>query len=231
MNLVPTDLAIATSVPYAFSASGGVAPYTYTASVGSIGISSGLYVSPNATGTDIVTATDTLGASASVQVAILSPLELLCDVLSRELELDSGRVFLWDQKVFKPVDDGLYIPVGIINLKPFSSINRFVDGESIQAANFSAQVSIDVISRGMAAVTRKEEVMMALKSNYSEAQQNLNGFRIFPLTTGFTNLSHLDGSAIPYRFNLTVNIQYQVTKVKAVPYFENFEDPSLDIEP
>jgi hypothetical protein len=47
----------------------------------------------------------------------------------------------------------------------------------------------------------------------------------------FVNLSMIDGDAIPYRFNISVNMQYFVRKVKAVAYFDDFADVEVTTEP
>jgi hypothetical protein len=112
--------------------------------------------------------------------------------------------------------------------KPFAS-TKTNDGSgsglnSVQTLNMMAQIDIDIISRGPDARDRKEEVIMALNSNYSQAQQEINSFYVGKIPAGsrFMNLSMVDGTAIPYRYKISVNIQYTVSKTIAVPYFNTF---------
>ncbi len=236
MNLLPARLAVGYGIPAPFLGVNGTPPYTYkvlpNGAGGTIGASSGDYVAPRATGVDVVQVTDSLGAKATTQVFVGTAMELVCDILQTELELAVGRVYLWDQKIFSPTDDGLFIAVGIVMAKPFSNTSRLNgDGELVQSVNMQTTVSIDAISRSTEALRRKEEILMALAGQYSQSQQELNGFRVFPLTKQFVNLSEVDGAAIPYRFNLTVAVQYFVTKTASVPYFDTFSDVAVVTEP
>jgi hypothetical protein len=89
-----------------------------------------------------------------------------------------------------------------------------------------ARVDIDIISRGPAARDRKEEVLLALNSIYAQQQQAANSLffaRLPAIGTGFINLSEVDGAAIPYRYRITVNMQYTFTKVKAAPFYSQFD--------
>jgi hypothetical protein len=96
-----------------------------------------------------------------------------------------------------------------------------------------ATLSIDIISRSTQALLRKEEVLMALNSNYSEYQQEANSFYIGRLPVGaqFVNLSQIDGAAIPYRFNISINMQYFSRRIKPVDYFDEFSEVAVTTEP
>lgn len=220
---------------------GGVEPYTYSVVAGGAGgtidSSSGLYTAPSSLPTDpakfhdVVRVTDSAAATASLQIMVGTPLMLLCDIIQKELNLDPGQVYLYNQKINIPTDSKLYIAVGILTVKPFGNRNKLnSSGESEQSANFMATLSIDILSRGPAARDRKEEIVMALKSDYAQSQQELNSFYIARLTSSFQNLSQEDGAAIPYRFNISVNVQYAAKKTKAVPYFDDFEGGTVTTE-
>lgn len=241
LAILPAAAVLAPGVPQPFSGAGGTAPYTFTILSGggalspSLDADTELYTAPASPGVAVVRVTDALLATADAQVAIGTPLQLLVDILVKEMGLAASRVYLWDQKINAPTDNDLFIAVSVLNCKPFSN-SRELDGSGAglierQSTNFQAQVSLDVISRDLSAVNRKEEVLLALNSNYSEQQQELNSFRIFPLSSAFTNLSGIDGAAIPYRFSISINMQYAVVKTKSVPYFDTFAAPSVSTDP
>lgn len=240
MSLILTSsvTAMATGRQTSFLASGGVAPYVYSIAPGGAGgtinPSTGLYTAPlSTTGKDNIIVTDATLATATKSILSCTPLELFCDILQTEMGLAQGRVYLWDQKIDQPKDNGLYIAVGVLSCKPFGN-NTPIDGSgaglnAVQSVNMFATLSVDIISRGPEARDRKEEVIMALNSIYSQSQQEANSFYIAKISSGFNNLSNIDGAAIPYRFNISVNMQYFVTKTKAVPYFDDFAQPGLTI--
>jgi hypothetical protein len=235
MTIRPSKVAIAKGRTIPFAPLGGTGPFEYSVTTGGAGGSisaSGIYTAPDSLGTDEVNIYDTnedVTVSASVMVG--SPLELLCDILQTEMELADGRVYLWDQKINSPSDRGLWIAVAEINPKPFSNINRMNSSqEEEQSVNVHSMVSLDIVSRDRSALDRKEEVLMAVNSQYARNQQALNSFRIFPQSSRFMNLSEIDGGAIPYRFNVSLAIQYEVTKKKAVEYYDDFNDTQVETE-
>lgn len=214
---------------------GGTPPYVYSVLAGGAGgtinASTGLYTSPNKIGIDTIQVTDSLLATAQASMLIGTPLQLFCDIIQQGMGLGNTQVYLWDQKIDIPTDYKLYIAIGVASVKPFTNIKTF-DGSGSnsnqnQSTNVQATLSIDILSRGPDARDRKEEVILALNSDYSESQQELNSFRIFPISSSFVNLSEIDGTAIPYRFNISVNIMYFVSKIVAVPYFDTFSTPQI----
>lgn len=235
LQIIPSKAAVAPGVSKPFQATGGVTPYTYSVIYGGAGgsvNSSGLYTAPiGSYGTDTLRVEDSTGATAEIEIKVLSAIELLCDIIQTEMGLADGRVFLWDQKIPEPTDYNLFIVAQNVNCKPFgNSFYPYPTGsgmESIQSTNFYASVQLDIISRSIDAMNRKEELIMALKSQYAEQQQDLNSFHIANLPTNFVNLSGVDGAAIPYRFSITLGLQYQVKKVSSISYYDSFLNPSV----
>lgn len=226
---------------------GGTPPYVYSVLPGGAGGAidsvTGVYTAPATASADPKTSSDTIQvedavlATATGQILVALPLMLFCEILQQELGLSPGRVYLWDQKINEPNDAGLFIAISVPRCKPFSA-NASIDGSgaglnSIQSVNMMAQLDIDIISRGPEARDRKEEVILALSSVYAEQQQERNSFFIGKLPAGsqFVNLSNIDGAAIPYRYKISVNMQYFVKKTQAVPYFDTFEDAQVTTDP
>lgn len=210
-----------------FGATGGTAPYTFSVLGGGIGgtinSSTGLYTSPGITGTDTIKVVDHAGATAQTTITVGNAIELFCDIISNQMSLSQGQVYLWNQKINIPIDSRLYIAVGILSCKPFGNSNTLdTNGNSILSVNMQAMLSLDILSRGPDARDRKEEIILALQSNYAQSQQELNSFYIGKLSTNFVNLSEIDGAAIPYRFNLSIPIQYFITKTQAIQYYNTF---------
>lgn len=229
-------------------ATGGTAPYTYSLIAGGAGgtlvpqLGGGaVYTAPAMLSDDpraqfaTIRVTDDVGDTAEGSILITDALGLIADIIQTELSLAPGRVWLYNQKVNQPTDDGLYVIIGVLTLKPFGNTNKAVAGSGVdsqQSVNMYALLSVDVISRGLAALRRKEEILMALASTYAQKQQEQYSFRIGKLPPGsqFVNLSRDDGAAIPYRFNITVGVQYMVKKAKPVEYYSEFSVPTVETE-
>lgn len=210
-----------------FLGQGGVEPYVYSVVVGgnggTINASTGVYTAPSTYGIDTVVVTDALAATAELAILTGTALELFCDVIQTSMSLTQGQVYLWDQKINIPTDSRLYIAIGVRSCKPFGNSTKMVDGVSMQSVNMSADLDINILSRSAEALNRKEEVILALQSQYAEAQQESNSFYISQLSHSFVNLSEIDGAAIPYRFVVGARIQYFFTKAVAASYFGTFQ--------
>lgn len=228
-----------------FTASGGTPPYTFSLvagepneDVGSLDSAATTteFTAPRHSGRFGVKVTDSAGtpATATALVTVHTPLTWFCKIIKAELGLANEQVYLWDQKINIPTDFRMYVAIGVQNIKPFGN-RRVYDPttglEEAQSGNFQATLSIDVLSRGPEARDRKEELVLALRSTYAEQVMEANGFYIAGLTTAFVNLSQLDGAAIPYRFNLSVALQYTVSKSKAVDYYDDFTLDDVLIDP
>lgn len=236
LSLTQTATAVGANSPASFLGVGGTGALVYSVlpggAGGTIDASTGEYVGPAVASSDPATAFDTiqvkdsLNATATSKILVGTALLLFCDIIQKELVLPVGRVYIWDQKIMQPTDSGLYVAVSVMSPKPFGNSNRASsDGlKSEQFVSMFAAVDIDIISRGPTARDRKEEVILALESDYARRQQNANSFYIAKLSSNFINLSEIDGAAIPYRYRITVNMQYAVQKVKPTSYFDNFTD-------
>lgn len=241
LALTQTVSAVGPNIQASFLGVGGAEPYTYSVlpggAGGTINADTGVYVSPAAVNPNPAMAADTIqvvdgsAATATSQIVVGTPILLFCDVIQHELGLANGRVYLWDQKIFQPKDYDLYVAVSMPSCRPFANVNRQAANgiDSEQFVSMQALVDVDIISRGPAARDRKEEVIMALNSTYAQQQQEVNGFYIGKLspTGGFINLSEVDGAAIPYRYRISVQMQYAATKTTAVSYFDNFSIPEI----
>jgi hypothetical protein len=202
---------------------------------GAINPSTGLFTAGQTTGSVIVQVEDAASDIATLTIAVLSPLDCLCDIIKKEMQLADDQVFLWDQKFNLPKDYRPYVSVAQVSSKVFGNTNEaIVSGGNLiehQFANVMAQVDISIMSRGSDALDRKEEVVLALRSIYAQQQMETNGFNVGILPTGFVNLSEIDGAAIPYRFTITVNMQYAFLKFKNAAYFDQFDVSVEQVEP
>lgn len=239
--LTQTATAVGVNSPASFLAAGGTPPYVYSiqpgGAGGSIDSSIGSYVAPAVVNSDptkdfdTILVTDSLAATATAQILVGTPLILLCEIIQSEMDLAPGRVYLWDQKIMQPTDFDLYVAVSVPNPRPFAnSRTQSSDGITVvQSVNMYAAIDIDIISRGPAARDRKEEIILALNSTYSQQQQQANSFFVGTLSTAFVNINDIDGAAIPYRYRISIGMQYMVSKVKTPPFYDSNFTPTVTV--
>jgi hypothetical protein len=241
--LTQTYTAVGLGLTSSFQGTGGTGPYAYSVipggAGGTINSSTGIYTAPGVfassnpnSNLDTVQVIDSLSAVATSQILVARPLLLFCDVIQKFMGLDNSHCFLWDQKWFLPNDYGLYVIISEDNPKPFGNKYQY-DGvtPAIQTVNMYCSIGIEIVSRGPSARDQKELVIAALQSQYSQQQQEKNSFYIGKISTNFVNLSSVDGSAIPYRFRISVALQYTITVNPAAQYFNTFAAPSVYTNP
>lgn len=143
--------------------------------------------------------------------------QIIVDILSHEMDINPARnIWVRDQNRKIPGDDQLYIIVGMTDSTGISSqtymkerITPNPPGDPIVAqvevneAQLSENIQIDLVSRSNSAILRRWEVIAALRSIYSQQQQELNDFKIFRQPRSFVNASYAEGGSQLNRFSLS----------------------------
>lgn len=153
--------------------------------------------------------------------------ELVRDIIKTEMSLSDAQITQENQEYKLPVDTDIHLVIGILSEKVFANNkyfeNRPHDGYyEIQSLQKMTTFTVDIFSKGMSAVDRKDEIVLALNSYYSENQQTAYGFKIMRLPTGFTNISEIEGAARINRFNITFNVLNFVIKETKIEDYNTF---------
>lgn len=153
---------------------------------------------------------------------------LLRDILIHELGLDENRIQIWNQKLNIPPDEKLFVALSYMMGKVYHSkaAERALDDGSMvedQLANVQEMIDVNVMSRGTEALFRKEEVVMALASKYSQQVQAAHGFRIASLPNAFRDNSEIEASARMTRFTFTLVIFAWYKKTTAIEHYDTFK--------
>lgn len=233
--------AIAPGLTASFVGLGGTSPYTYAVLPGGAGGTingAGLYTAPAVVSqdpllvTDTIKVTDSVAATAQATIAIGTPLALLSDIIQTYMVLPNDHIYWWDQKIFQPTDSNLYVIMSVENAKCFGNTSDYdSSGNNIQVLNMHNTIGINIVSRGPDARDKKELILLALASHYAKQQMDKNAFLIGSIPTQFNNLSVVDGPAIPYRFHISVGIQYAFTKTIATDYYDQIQAENLVLDP
>lgn len=220
---------------------GGVPPYTFTLVGSGDGgsIANGFYIAPfsAAQGLQEVQVQDNSGATATKAIYISDHLQLIAAIIREEMALSADQVFLYNEKYTIPKDSRIYVVIGYQGIKTIGNNERFNDGFSAQYISSQAQISIDIMSKSFDVLARKDEVILALNSQLSKTVQYVNGFKIASVPVSMNDVSGIDGTLIPYRFNATINIHYTKSKVQEVGFFDTFRTtvfpenaPSVEVD-
>jgi hypothetical protein len=159
---------------------------------------------------------------------VQTTLDFIQDILVKEMELPQDRVLIYDDRTKLPTDDGIFITIEYKG-SPKVLSNRNIpqssssDLSEVQVVNTQEIIAIDIFSRNFDALKRKEEVLMAINSQYAQQSQEKNGFKIFRIPSGFEDLSELEGSAMIKRYEASIVVFAWYTKSKSVDYYDKFE--------
>jgi hypothetical protein len=154
------------------------------------------------------------------------PILIIADIIQNELGLTDSQVFIYNQDYKLPETSGLFIVLVNDSSEIFSNSSKFIatQNTSQEVINYLAkeEYSINIMSKNSEARTRKEEVVMALISNYAKEQQDKYQFKIAQIPNSFTNVSELEGAGMLNRFVVNLSVLTWQQKTKNIPYFDQF---------
>ena len=140
------------------------------------------------------------------------------------MELPNGVVFLRNEKINQTKEQSFNITIGFMSQKQLGTTTRTTNDSEEVALTMSGIVVIEIYGRTFDVVTRKEEILMALSSSLSKETQTAKGFLIAQTPSSFNDISQVDGSAIPYRFQATFNVQFISKKTKSIDYYDSIRN-------
>jgi hypothetical protein len=137
------------------------------------------------------------------------------------------RIFIANQEYNIPKIKGAWIVLNQIGNKVYSNQNStFIDtfGNFNEEQDTLTQdvIVISIMSKNEDALRYKEGIAMALRSIYSQQQQEAQTFKIAQ-TMPLQNLSVLEGGSMMYRFDVTVNVLACYQLIKNQNFFDAFE--------
>jgi hypothetical protein len=160
--------------------------------------------------------------------------QIIVNILTSEMCLPKQNCWVRDQNRLFPGTPGLFAIVGMVDSQVVSNINSF-NGSTLaetQDVQTIDKIQIDILSRDTTAIFRRWEVLAALKSIYSEQQQENNTFKIYQIPTSFINTSYAEGGSEINRFSIVIPCQVWYRKVKPISsiYGDYFDEFSVRVD-
>lgn len=160
----------------------------------------------------------------------MSSLDVIKQILDKEMEMPTGRVFAYNSNVDLPQDRNLFIVLHYTAKNPYSNNIRYehtTDGKLVehQMSNFVEDILISLMSVNQDARDRAHEVLMALRSNYAQVLQEQNKIHI--TTQGdIIDKSFLEATSRLNRFDVRAKIYISYDKITNVDYYDKFPNTS-----
>jgi hypothetical protein len=163
-----------------------------------------------------------------IPITELTVFQFLRSIIIHELEIDEKRVMIFNQKWTIPSYEHMFVvlecqPSQTISSKNFTKDNTETgEFEEIQELNLREHINIQLFSRNMEAMTRKEEVVAALSSIYAQQLQAQYAFKILNRNPSIEDLSLLEGAAQLFRYDIPVIMSTWYQKKKKVDFYDQF---------
>jgi len=152
-------------------------------------------------------------------------LDFIRMILIHEIDIDEDRVNIFNERFDIPEYDGLFIVIESKSTKVISNRNIPVPSDSgiteTQELTVLNSSAISLMSRNREAEQKKEEVIMALQSIYSQQCQEKYSFRLYRNPV-IENLSGVEGAAMLNRFEISVMSITWHEKTKSADYYDTF---------
>jgi hypothetical protein len=136
-------------------------------------------------------------------------LDLIRIICKEQLHLKDDHVSIYDQKWVIPDFDDMFLTIEYRNSRMIANRNIFDDSGSTpvewQELNMLENIIVGVFSRTMEAFDRKEEVLMAIKSQFAQFLQEAYMFKI-ARAGEILDLSYLEGTAMLKRYDIELMV-------------------------
>lgn len=157
---------------------------------------------------------------------------LIVQILTNEMGLDSNHIWVRNQNRKIPSNQDLYVIVGLSVASPQSSetylkdvtVDSTTTTYEVNRVQMREDIQIDILSRNNDSLTRRWEIVAAMKSIFSTQLQEANSFKIFSLPISFINSSDAEGGSTLNRFTITIPtfVWYMKEKISG-NYYDYFE--------
>lgn len=138
--------------------------------------------------------------------------QVIIDILKERMALSDGQIWVRSQNRKIPADTKLYLIVGMVSTQ-VNSVQTYMEERIIETRTKQVEINrvqtleniqIDILSRSNDAITRRWEILAALKSIYAQQKQEENYFKICRESVSLLDTSSAEGSSQLNRFTITI---------------------------
>lgn len=142
-------------------------------------------------------------------IIYLEPAKVVREILKNQLGLTDDRIMFTNQKNFIPTD-GLYVNVSYVGPgKVIGPVTEWVDDgaggltEKL-SMTMTDMIQIDILGMNNEPRTRRNDIVLALASIYSEMQQEKYGMQLARQPMSFLDTSFVEETKMVTRYTTTI---------------------------
>ena len=154
-------------------------------------------------------------------------IKVIGDILKNQMDLRDDQIMLAYSKFNIPEKPDLYIALSHVSGKAVGNKSYFNPANNHEFIDTTMHelIQIDIMSFDASARLRKEEVVAAITSIFSEQQQEKYSFQIGRIPGEFVNASSLEETKILNRFTISVAVTSIHTIERFPDYYDQFPTP------
>lgn len=155
--------------------------------------------------------------------------ELIAGIILNETGLDADRIVLYNQNYNEPTDDNLFIIVATGQFYPLAVNNKFDPdtNQEIKTVTGYTVINVELTSRNRQALERKEEILQAIISTYSQQVQEENSIKIMR-AGDILDLSAVEGASALHRFRVPLSVSSVKIKRTVITPIDKFRIPEVN---
>ena len=157
---------------------------------------------------------------------------ILADIIKNEMSLQDGQIYIYNQDFKLPSTNGLFVVIQQESSELGASNTKTIVVDNVLKENtyqlVKEEYAINIMSQNAEARQRKEEVLLALVSTYSQQKQDLYQIKIAQSPTSFVNVSELEGGSMLNRFVINISVLSWYQKTKTIPYYDQFSQSTIN---
>jgi len=159
----------------------------------------------------------------------MQPDEIVATIIRDYMQIAPSRIVLRAQNFQAPKDEGLYVIVGLGNQQTIGSSQRSDEETETGGVTIAQEVTVDIVSKSRAAVERRNEAIIALRSTLAQQLMEREGARVFR-QGGITDLTSIEASAALHRFRVSFMVHYSQSRTISERPLEQFRDVDEEVQ-
>ncbi len=171
--------------------------------------------------------------STNLSTAPINPpmdtLNIIKDILDKQLQMPKGRVFAYNSEIDLPKDGDLFIVLYNAENEVFANNNQIKNSENglieNQSLNQAETIIVSLCSKGRKATQYAPYALMAMRSTYAEQLMEKYHCHISS-TTNIRDMSFLEATAMLTRKDFEIKIFRAYDTINDIDYYDKFPNTS-----
>jgi hypothetical protein len=164
-------------------------------------------------------------------------IEVVAQLIKDFMALDNDQIYIYNQDFNLNNSGKLQVIIQYTSSEPYSITNKFIPAdEGVEGAKekivmlVKENYTINIVSKGEEARTRKEELLLALITNQAANIQEQYQFKLANLPNNFIDISGVEGAGSLNRYAINISLLTYHSKELDTAYYDTFDFNNITAE-